>query len=200
MNREQSQGLVWQPRHGTPGGNAQGLQPARAGSRCSSLCPGHPALAHLSSAELKLQQGPCSLLPHHAHRLRGSPRHPCLGTERAQELPQGPVTFQGRHGSFPQPRASSTPPFPCPQHGFGDQISSLLLRQRSPSPGLPWPGCPQPPRCLLWQPLPKPRCQRLLRSQLCSPVPHCSYLFLAAPRAPLGRDDAVSPVCWQLDE
>lgn len=85
-----------------------------AGAPGPSLCPGqwlHPALGPLSPAEPKLQQNPHSLLPHLAPL--PLPWH----REGTRNLPQGPLTFQGHHGSFPQPwapglRASSTPSFP----------------------------------------------------------------------------------------
>lgn len=203
-HRAQSQGLLWHPGRGAPRGSARGLEPALAGSRCSwalpvpSLCPRlwlHPALGHLSPAEPKLQHLAPLPLPWH----REGTRNP----------PQGPLTFQGHRGSSPQPwapepRVSSTLPFPCPQHGFGDQISSPTspAEPEKPLPGAvpARPGCPQPPlgACfgLPWQPLPKARCQRLPRSRLC-PQP---TLLLFIPGSSRGRDDAGGPACWRLDE
>lgn len=176
-SREQSRGLVW-----NPPGNAQGLQPAQAGSSCSSLCPGHPALAQLSPAEPKVQQSPCSLLPHLA---RGELKAPQPGTSH-RDQPHSKAT----RAHFPSP-GLPPPPFSLPPAWFwGPNLISTLPRAWLPA------APPVPPGAAT----PQLHCQRLPRSWLCPPVPHCSYLFLAAPRAPPGRDDAVSPVCWWLDE
>lgn len=135
-SREQSRGLVW-----NPPGNAQGLQPAQAGSSCSSLCPGHPALAQLSPAEPKVQQSPCSLLPHLA---RGELKAPQPGTSH-RDQPHSKAT----RAHFPSP-GLPPPPFSLPPAWFwGPNLISPLPR------AVPaWPGCPQPPQCLLGQPLP----------------------------------------------
>lgn len=175
-----------------------------AGAAGPSLCPGpwlHPALGSLSPAEPKPQQNPRSLLPHLAQR---GHQEPLTGTTH---IPRPPWLISPALGS--RAKGFLHPPLsPDSQRGFGDQISSPTSPAEPEKP-LPravpaWPGCPQPPFGawfgLLWQPLPKPRCQRLPRSRLCPPVPHCSYLFLAAPRAPQGRDDAGGPVCCRLDE
>lgn len=135
---------------------------------------------------------------------------PALAQRGHQELPQGPVTFQGHHGLFPQPRApvpraSSTPRlFLCPSMVL-ETKSHLLLSRRSPCPGLCQPGLAthSSPRCPVW-PLVAATSQTPLPKAAQEPAlplgPHSSSLFLAAPRAPPGRDDAGSSVCCQLDE
>lgn len=160
-------------------GLPRGCSQPRLGAPGPSLCPGHPALGQLGPAEPKLQQSPCSLLPHLA---QGEPKAPLplpWRREGTRNLPEGPVTFQG----FFQP-----PLFPTPSMVLGTKSHHppLLLSWRSPCPGLCQPGlAAHSPlgACsgILWQPL--PTAQGAARSQLCPPVPHCSCLFLAAPRA-----------------
>lgn len=66
-SREQSQGLVWNPPRQCPGAAA-----SPGWEQLLLPVPWAPALAQLSPAEPKVQQSPCSLLP---HLPRGSPRH-----------------------------------------------------------------------------------------------------------------------------
>lgn len=134
---------AWEPLMGMPRGCSQ----PRLGVDALglSLCPGHPALGHLSPAEPKVQHSPGSFP---GSRAQGEPKAPLpWHREGTRNLPQGPVTFQGHHGSFPQPRASSIPLFPAPSMVLGTKshLPPLLLSQRSPCPGLCQPGCPQPP-------------------------------------------------------
>lgn len=121
------------------------------------MCPGHAALGYLSPAERKLQHSPCSLPASWAQGESKAPLPLPWHREGSRNLPQGPVTFQGHHGSFPQPRASSTLLFPTPSMVLGTKshLPPLQLSQRSPCPGLSQPGLAahSPPWCLLWPPV-----------------------------------------------
>lgn len=173
-------------------GLPRGCSQPRLGAPGPSLCPGHPALGQLGPAEPKLQQSPCSLLPHLA---QGEPKAPLplpWRREGTRNLPEGPVTFQG----FFQPLL-----FPTPSMVLGTKSHHppLLLSWRSPCPGLCQPGlAAHSPlgACsgILWQPL--PTAQGAARRAL----PPCPTLLLFIPGSSQGRDDAAGPVCCRLDE